>query len=115
MNQVSKRLRQICQGITRRSMSMAASSALTGDNIGYVEIMYEAWREDPKSVHLSWNDYFRTTMTGTQEMGSAQPIGVVSAKDITDHLKVLQLITAFQLKGHVVADLDPLCKWERES
>ena len=26
----------------------------------YVEDMYEAWAHDPKSVHPSWDSYFRT-------------------------------------------------------
>jgi 2-oxoglutarate dehydrogenase E1 component len=31
-----------------------------------------------------------------------------TAKDIEDHLKILQLISAYQLKGHEIADYDPL-------
>jgi len=106
MNLVGKRLRQICQRIGQRALSISSSSALSGDNLGYVERMYEAWTQDPKSVHISWNEYFKSAATGT---APATGTGI-SPKEISDHLKVLQLVSAYQLRGHEIADLDPLSK-----
>ena len=37
----------------------AAESFLSGSSSIYVEEMYESWRADPKSVHKSWDAYFR--------------------------------------------------------
>ena len=34
-------------------------SYLSGSSGAYVEEMYEAWSYDPKSVHASWDAYFR--------------------------------------------------------
>ena len=34
-------------------------SHLSGSSVSYVEEMYEAWSYDPKSVHASWDAYFR--------------------------------------------------------
>ena len=34
-------------------------SALSGTAGSYMEEMYEAWTRDPKSVHASWDAYFR--------------------------------------------------------
>ena len=34
-------------------------SYLSGTSGAYVEEMYEAWSYDPKSVHASWDAYFR--------------------------------------------------------
>ena len=34
-------------------------SYLSGSSGSYVEEMYEAWAYDPKSVHASWDAYFR--------------------------------------------------------
>ena len=67
--------------------------------------MYEAWQKDPQSVHISWNQYFKNVATGPQ---MDQKAGVASAQDVSDHLKVMQLVTAYQLKGHQLANLDPL-------
>ena len=34
-------------------------SALSGTAGSYMEEMFEAWTRDPKSVHASWDAYFR--------------------------------------------------------
>jgi 2-oxoglutarate dehydrogenase E1 component len=73
--------------------------------------MYEAWQQDPKSVHISWNEYFRKTADPLKGMPQAQaPLTGIASKDVSDNLKVLQLINAYQLRGHEMADLDPLRK-----
>jgi 2-oxoglutarate dehydrogenase E1 component len=93
-------------------------SFLSGSSISYAEKMFEAWKADPKSVHVSWQAYFSNLSKGISPAFSpAPPLGVslpispgamVSSKDIEDHLKIYQLITAYQLKGHELCDLDPL-------
>lgn len=40
-----------------------------GTNAYYVEEMYRLWRQDPKSVHVSWNVYF----TGMDKKGLSSP------------------------------------------
>ena len=35
-------------------------SYLSGTSGSYVEDMYESWCYDPKSVHASWDSYFRS-------------------------------------------------------
>ena len=37
----------------------AQESYLSGTSGQYVEEMYEAWAQDPGSVHASWDAYFR--------------------------------------------------------
>ena len=37
----------------------AQESFLNGTSGAYVEEMFEAWSLDPKSVHVSWDAYFR--------------------------------------------------------
>ena len=39
--------------------SAVQESFLSGSSGTYVEEMYEAWSYDPKSVHASWDAYFR--------------------------------------------------------
>ncbi|KAI0979902.1 hypothetical protein GJ496_008368 [Pomphorhynchus laevis] len=42
------------------AISQSADFPLSNVSCQYVECMYEAWLQDPKSVHISWNAYFRT-------------------------------------------------------
>lgn len=102
---------------------------LQGSATAYVESMYEAWKADPKSVHVSWQAYFNNVSNGA-EPGSAYqapptlipesyiagdlgatsvtaPVGV-STPEILDHMKVQLLVRAYQVRGHHLADLDPL-------
>jgi hypothetical protein len=39
--------------------SMAHESYLSGSSSSYMDEMYEAWMRDPKSVHPSWDAYFK--------------------------------------------------------
>ena len=41
------------------SESALQESYLNGSSGSYLEEMYEAWSCDPKSVHASWDAYFR--------------------------------------------------------
>eukprot|EP00051_Salpingoeca_urceolata_P027485 m.481673 g.481673 ORF g.481673 m.481673 type:complete len:1016 (-) comp22278_c0_seq1:65-3112(-) len=112
------------------------SSFLNGTATSYTEAMYESWKEDPTSVHVSWRAYFEAEQQGLDyqsppTLGSsphhaarptytfpsgytaapAAPVaaqGQVSYQEITDHLKVENLIRAYQTRGHNVASLDPL-------
>ncbi|KAM3834723.1 2-oxoglutarate dehydrogenase-like, mitochondrial isoform 1-T1 [Vipera latastei] len=101
---------------------------LSGSNSSYVEEMYYAWLEDPSSVHKSWDLFFRNA---TDKAASGQPLpsslpelsesktsliqshGLTKApgkaeKLVEDHLAVQSLIRAYQIRGHHVAQLDPL-------
>ncbi|NXA56202.1 OGDHL protein, partial [Nothocercus julius] len=97
---------------------------LSGSNSNYVEEMYYAWLENPKSVHKSWDLFFRNANAGQaydphlpdrlekkasflQSHGLAQTPSKAE-KLVEDHLAVQSLIRAYQIRGHHVAQLDPL-------
>ncbi|XP_009949745.1 PREDICTED: 2-oxoglutarate dehydrogenase-like, mitochondrial, partial [Leptosomus discolor] len=97
---------------------------LSGSNSNYVEEMYYAWLENPESVHKSWDLFFRNANAGQacdphlpdqlerkasflQSHGLAQTRGKAE-KLVEDHLAVQSLIRAYQIRGHHVAQLDPL-------
>ncbi|CAJ0587449.1 unnamed protein product, partial [Mesorhabditis spiculigera] len=120
-----------------RPQSSAATlkheSFMNGSTSVYIEQMYAAWQQDPTSVHVSWDAYFRNvdngaapgqafqapptaalSLTGVHQpaVGSHIPTDLTASdtpvKSISDHLKIQLLIRSYQMRGHNVADLDPL-------
>ena len=109
-----------------------ASTPLFGSNAPAVEAMYEQYLENPDSVSNGWRGYFRTLAkagNGSDREIAHSPIrrrlldqanrirvsGPVSAVASGDQLKasekqaaVSRLIQVYSLRGHQVADLDPL-------
>ncbi|XP_025073596.1 2-oxoglutarate dehydrogenase, mitochondrial [Pogonomyrmex barbatus] len=119
----------------RKYNSRAATEPfLNGSTSSYVEEMYNAWLQDPNSVHVSWDSFFRNSTAGATPgfayqappslapsynqvpLGALLPLGVgtqlgqtpVNEKIIDDHLAVQAIIRSYQARGHLVADLDPL-------
>lgn len=99
---------------------VTAEPFLNGSSSTYVEEMYNAWLEDPKSVHKSWDVFFRNATQGavpgqayqsplTSSLATFQPATqALDAKLIDDHLAVQAIIRSYQVRGHNIADLDPL-------
>uniref|UniRef100_A0A3Q4GTP5 2-oxoglutarate dehydrogenase complex component E1 n=1 Tax=Neolamprologus brichardi TaxID=32507 RepID=A0A3Q4GTP5_NEOBR len=107
---------------------VASEPFLNGTSSNYVEEMYYAWLENPKSVHKSWDVFFRNANAGAPPGAAYQsPLGLSAAsslvapqlsslvgaqpnveKLVEDHLAVQSLIRAYQIRGHHVAQLDPL-------
>ncbi|KAI1285828.1 2-oxoglutarate dehydrogenase, mitochondrial [Halotydeus destructor] len=99
---------------------------LNGSSSVYVEEMYNAWLQDPSSVHKSWDAFFRGASSGLQPgqaytspptlsasaaTGVALPsrgAGEVQHRSIDDHLSVQAIIRSYQTRGHLAAALDPL-------
>ena len=100
---------------------------LHGNAANYIEEMYEAWLKDPSAVHLSWQVYFKNMANGVSPgqayappptlvpSASARlpslPDAVIpsgSSSEIIDHMKIQLLVRAYQVRGHHLANLDPL-------
>lgn len=110
------------------SLRQLSESFLNGTNTAYVDEMYEAWQNDPKSVHISWATFFKnieagaapgegwvmppTLGTSPHFTSSPQVQSSISSaendKNLEEHLKVQLLIRAYQIRGHELAQLDPL-------
>ncbi|XP_037082779.1 2-oxoglutarate dehydrogenase, mitochondrial-like [Pollicipes pollicipes] len=116
----------------------AAEPFINGTSSSYVEEMYVQWLRDPASVHVSWDAYFSRAaggappgaayssppslatpaantapVTALVPHGAGASSGVARAatadeKSIQDHLSVLGVIRSYQIRGHLVARLDPL-------
>jgi 2-oxoglutarate dehydrogenase E1 component len=108
------------------------TSHLQGANATYVEWLYEQYLAEPGSVPPQWRQYFSTlSPTGadiphgpivqavTERLrqraspGSAQASALEAAPAIEKQAAVSRLIQVYSLRGHQIADLDPLGLWER--
>ncbi|KUI73643.1 2-oxoglutarate dehydrogenase, mitochondrial [Cytospora mali] len=102
---------------------------LQGENANYIDEMYIQYKQDPKSVHVSWQVYFKNMESGNMPISQAfQPppnlvpsssavvtglaagagVGLGEGSDINNHLKVQLLVRAYQARGHHKARIDPL-------
>ena len=97
-----------------------------------MEDMYHSWKADPESVHVSWRSVFArmdagalpgqsfvpppSLNAGQSLQASAVPAGGVSLSQAGQEevTKVMQLINAYQARGHNVADLDPLGMYDAD-
>uniref|UniRef100_A0A0P5TIM7 2-oxoglutarate dehydrogenase, mitochondrial n=1 Tax=Daphnia magna TaxID=35525 RepID=A0A0P5TIM7_9CRUS len=114
----------------------AAEPFLNGSSSVYVEEMYNSWLQDPKSVHASWDSFFRNASAGAgpgqayqappslavpgkheipvtalvpQFTSSGVSTGLpIDEKIIDDHLAVQAIIRSYQIRGHFGAFLDPI-------
>lgn len=110
----------------KRSLATASDGFLSTTNGTYIDEMYDAWRQDPSSVHVSWNAYFKNmensnvppskaftappTIIPTVSGGAAGfvPGSDSMSEDVVTHLKVQLLVRAYQVRGHQKAKIDPL-------
>ena len=106
-----------------------------GTSAVFVDHLYDQWKEDPQSVHSSWQAYFENIDNDVAMPYASPPsLGRVVSKDnsieniITmlksgqgvgvdstsqeqaqsDAFKIMQFIKAFMTHGHLEANLDPL-------
>ncbi|KXN84599.1 2-oxoglutarate dehydrogenase, mitochondrial [Leucoagaricus sp. SymC.cos] len=94
-----------------------------GTNAYYADEMYRLWKQDPKTVHPSWDVYFSGLDKGLPSYQAFQPpptthlpppadgapaLHAGGGAELDDHLKVQLLVRAYQVRGHHMAELDPL-------
>jgi 2-oxoglutarate dehydrogenase E1 component len=112
------------------------STPLQGANAAYIEALYESYLADPASVPAEWRAYFASlgadagevahgpivralgrgrlngaAVAGPRAAGQARPAAEASAKQAA----VSRLIQVYSLRGHQIADLDPLGLWKRHT
>ncbi|XP_029376504.1 2-oxoglutarate dehydrogenase-like, mitochondrial isoform X1 [Echeneis naucrates] len=108
-------------GPARRGCSSGAVPSAVASSSSYVEEMYFAWLQNPKNVHESWDAFFRNfhASSPSGEAGEGRPSTLLqdrvlslsldmTQKVVEDHLAVHTLIRAYQIRGHHIAQLDPL-------
>ena len=90
--------------IGRELKAMKNSRKFASASPIYIEEMYESWLKNPRSVHESWNEYF----SSRELEGDFEGISETGVREIDDHLSVQDIIRAYQMRGHLAAQLDPL-------
>lgn len=83
-------------------MSKLTDNFLDATSSVYLEELQRAWEIDPKSVDASWDTFFQN-FTGQ----AATNVGL-SGQTIQESMRLLLLVRAYQVNGHMKAKLDPL-------
>ena len=95
--------------------AFAASGAelLTGANRAFVEDVYARYLADPASVAPGWREFFVDLDRAPDapaapglSLPAAHPDAVLAST--RDNLRALMLIRAYRVRGHLIANLDPL-------
>jgi 2-oxoglutarate dehydrogenase E1 component len=108
------------------------ASLLTGDNAGFLDEKYRIWLEDPGSVEPAWRALFEEMQDEPVDGGRFTPpppdrrsifggVPVFAAAPSRDEESlrvarrqsaVVQFVNAWRVRGHFLADLDPLSRRE---
>ena len=100
---------------------LISSSHLSGQNAAFIEAWYEDWLEDPDSVPGEWARVFAALADRPEDEQShlavkekfrllgrlPANIGATEASE-SKEAAVVKLITAYRIRGHEAARLDPL-------
>lgn len=89
-------------------LSRLTDSFLDGTSSVYLEELQRAWEADPQSVDESWDNFFRNFV------GQAATSPGISGQTIQESMRLLLLLRAYQVNGHMKAKLDPLGLEQRE-
>ena len=116
-------------------MNKHDTSFLHGSNTAFIEALFETYSRDPSSVEPSWRTYF-DDMNGAKAQGAKADRGKLTGGNVAsplsgpelepeprsvpaeaeagvpaatvDSIRALMLIRAHRVRGHLLADLDPL-------
>jgi 2-oxoglutarate dehydrogenase E1 component len=113
------------RSFTKTARLSSAETFVNSQSISYVDAMYSAWLKDPNSVHISWQTYFKNVDSGSATPFTAPPtlipssvigaslepvaaVNSIPSAEILDTMKVQLMVRAYQVRGHQLANLDPL-------
>ncbi|MEW6431578.1 MAG: 2-oxoglutarate dehydrogenase E1 component [Myxococcota bacterium] len=101
-------------------MGSLPESFLTGANIDFIEAQYALFLNDPGAVGPEWRDFFSSLEREGKPLvidgltlpprrrSTTRALSEPVAEDMGLQAKVDQAIMAFRLRGHLMAQLDPL-------
>ncbi len=88
---------------------------LAAGNAAFLDELYELYTQDPAAVAPGWRSFFGD-LDRVPESAAAPPVADELSDSaaaglharVRDSLRVLMLIRAYRVRGHLIADLDPL-------
>jgi len=104
-------------------------SFLYGTNMPFIEELYHSYRQNPESVSTDWQGFFENLGQNHENESDDRPpkwlkradqivtqsiksYGYEAAPNVTqgmlDSLRALMMIRTFRVRGHLIANLDPL-------
>ncbi|MFE2181561.1 multifunctional oxoglutarate decarboxylase/oxoglutarate dehydrogenase thiamine pyrophosphate-binding subunit/dihydrolipoyllysine-residue succinyltransferase subunit [Streptomyces sp. NPDC059455] len=88
-----------------------------GLNEWLVDEQHERYLHDPRSVDQAWRDFFAAPATATERRGRDETSAVSDDADevAVKAVRVAALIHAYRVRGHLMADTDPLAAERRGS
>lgn len=90
-------------------------SLLNGQNIAFLEDVYEQFQEDPNSVPTEWQQYFSSLSSMESPMATTTPSGSsLDAAMATKQGSVSRLISTYRAMGHKLAKIDPINEMEAQ-
>ena len=119
-----------------KNLDQKNTSFLTKSNSTFIENMYIRYIEKDPNLPLSWRDYFETLnddinsvikdLEGPTWQPQKKKIKYQSSRSSSEHfsnedlelgksesIKAIALIRAYRIRGHLIANLDPLNMMER--
>ena len=91
------------------------NSLLNGQNIAFLEDVFEQYQEDPNSVSPEWQQYFSQLSSqglSAPSSQSASTAGGLDAGMATKQSAVTRLISTYRAMGHKSAQIDPINEME---
>ena len=92
-------------------------SLLNGQNIAFLEDVFEQYQEDPNSLSQEWQSYF-ANLSNESVDGSSNAITIstsnMDAQMATKQGSVSRLISTYRAMGHKLAQIDPINEMEQQ-
>ncbi|MBD64556.1 MAG: 2-oxoglutarate dehydrogenase E1 component [Halobacteriovoraceae bacterium] len=85
------------------------SHLLSSDN-GYIDSMYEVYKENPSELDESWQAFFKGFEYKLDENISSSSGGTVTDVNLKKEFSVFRIIQAFRARGHLLSDTNPIRK-----
>ena len=90
-------------------------SLLNGQNIAFLEDVYEQYQEDPNSVPTEWQQYFSSLSAMESPVVASTSTGSsLDAAMATKQGSVSRLISTYRAMGHKLAKIDPINEMEAQ-
>ena len=102
---------------SKNSNQIDPLSLLNGQNIAFLEDVFEQYQQDPNSVSSEWQHYFANLASDTSsEHTNAITISTASmdAQMATKQGSVSRLISTYRAMGHKLANIDPINEMEQQ-